>query len=63
MPRSATAIALSDLLLIKITKSDFEILIKKEKDIGLKIYKNIAKQICNILRENDTFFKQWFKEL
>lgn len=52
-PASASVIACNDVETFEIKKEAFEDLIDKNKDIGIKIYKNIGKSLFEKLKDTD----------
>jgi CRP-like cAMP-binding protein len=51
--RTATVVALSDCLLLEISKSDFLRLAEENPRVGYKISRNIAQLLCSRLRKAD----------
>jgi len=60
-PRSATATAVNDVELLVLTRENFEIIVKKNPDIGVKILRNIAKSLSTRLRYTSGRFADLFK--
>jgi len=59
-PRSASARCTKDTTLAIIKRDDFEILIKKNPDIGLKFYRNLTRLLSNRLRRMNIYLKDTY---
>jgi len=53
LARSASVVAVEDCEILELNRKDFEKLIKKNPEIGLKIYRNIAAELAFRLKRNN----------
>jgi CRP/FNR family transcriptional regulator, cyclic AMP receptor protein len=58
VPRSASVVALEDCEILELESTDFDKLVRKYPEIGLKVYKNIASELVDRLRRNDEELKK-----
>ncbi|MDD4871545.1 MAG: cyclic nucleotide-binding domain-containing protein [Kiritimatiellae bacterium] len=58
VPRSASVVALEDCEILELNGADFDKLVRKYPEIGLKVYKNIASELVDRLRRNNEELKK-----